>query len=104
MPDITLQVGDDQLTVDLSANVMTLREHARLQSQIGGRLYDRFARTGRIQLRPDFLSAYLWAKVATQRPDVRPDDIDVDFVELIETAFPSANGEEAEPPEDDPKA
>lgn len=84
MAEITVQIGDDESVVDLAVDSMTLNEHERLQRQVGNRAYDQFLASGEILVRPDFLKGLLYAKVATAHPDIEPDDIDVDFVALVE--------------------
>ena len=84
MATIQLLVDDEQIDLDLSVDRMTLIEHERLQKEIGTRRWSAFFQSGAIALEPDFLRAFLFAKVKSIVTSATIDDIDVDFVSLLE--------------------
>lgn len=79
---VTVNIDDNEETVDVALDSLTLQESCDLEDVLGEEAFARYQETGRPT--PKVIRGILWAKLRRRFPDIDLDDFDLDFVAASE--------------------
>jgi len=98
---VLLEIDGERVDVDVSLDRFTLREQVAFQRRLGDRFtlreqvafqrrlgherYTQWVQAGAPLWEPDVIEALLFVAVKRERPDVDPDNIDIDMATLVES-------------------